>query len=163
MKTAIFCLILLSLSTTTASAAIYKSVDENGHVTYSSSPIKGTKNKKIVLEPLPTVPPPSTSRQSSSSSTSSEKNFPRVSNSKQKQMDNKRQQILKQELKTEQKLLKEAKQQLEAAKANPRVYRTADGQTRRNYALYQKEIEKAQAKVEQHQANVDALKTELSR
>jgi len=37
-----------------AQAEIYKRVDADGHVTYSSTPLKG--GKKLHLAPLPTVP-----------------------------------------------------------------------------------------------------------
>ena len=60
----------------TAQADIYKRVDEDGHVTYSSKPIKG--GKKIHLEPLPTMAPPKP------------ENFPRVNPETQVKRDDTR-------------------------------------------------------------------------
>jgi len=51
-----YLLAMMSLCPLLAHAEIYKAVDADGHVTYSSTPIKG--GKKITLEPLPTMVPP---------------------------------------------------------------------------------------------------------
>ena len=69
-----------------AQADIYKRVDENGHVTYSSTPIKD--GKKLHLEPLPTMAPPPKARSSKDASDL------RVYSKTQNQRDDTRRKIL---------------------------------------------------------------------
>src|SRR3989338_6281675 len=109
-----------------AQAEIYKAVDADGHVTYSSTPIKG--GKKIILEPLPTMMPPGKPR--------SPENFPKVDGETQKGRDDTRYMILQNELTAEEKLLEEAKRNLQEAEANPEVYTGQDGKTYRNVEKY---------------------------
>ncbi len=81
--------------TGTAQAEIYKRVDADGHVTYSSAPIKGAK--KLHLEPLPTMaaqPVPPKGQNNSS-------DFPKVDNATQSRRDDTRRKILEDELATE--------------------------------------------------------------
>ncbi|MEO8331697.1 MAG: DUF4124 domain-containing protein [Gallionella sp.] len=137
-------------------AEIYKAVDANGHVTYSSTPIKG--GKKIILEPLPTMVPQARTR----SETSSE-GFPKVDGETQKNRDDTRYLILQNELSAEDKLLEEAKQNLREGEQNPEVFKGKDGNTFRNVAKYDEKIKSLTDQVELHQRNVDALKTELSK
>jgi len=152
-----------------AQAVIYKAVDSNGHVTYSSSPIKG--GKKIILEPLPTMVPPGRSR-----SAASPEGFPRVDGETQRTRDESRRKILEDELSAEEKLLAEAKQNLKDGEANPEVFKqtivagkTPNGSpitktvTRRNVAKYDEKIRMLNEQVDLHQKNVEALKTELSK
>src|SRR5574340_287546 len=132
-------------------ADIYKAVDENGHVTYSSTPIKG--GKKIILEPLPTMVPPGKAR--------SPDDFPKVDGPTQKERDETRRRILQDELKTEEKLLEESQQSLNDA--SPEVFKGADGRTYRNVAKYEEKTRQLAEQVELHQKNIEALKTELSK
>jgi hypothetical protein len=134
-----------------AQADIYKAVDENGHVTYSSSPIKG--GKKLALEPLPTVAPPGKARSTTG--------FPRVAAEKQKERDETRRKILQDELNSEEKLLDEARQNLNDA--SPEVFRGQDGRTYRNVAKYEENTKLLTEQVELHQKNIAALNTELSK
>ncbi|MBI3480187.1 MAG: DUF4124 domain-containing protein [Nitrosomonadales bacterium] len=136
-----------------AHAEIYKSVDENGHVTYSSKPLKG--GKKLNLEPLPTMMPPAKVPASSG--------FPKVDNETQKNRDEARRKILKDELDAEEKQLAEANQNLKEGESNPEVYTGADGKTFRNVAKYEEKIKALQEQVDLHQNNIEALKTELSK
>lgn len=148
-----------------AQAEIYKAVDADGHVTYSSTPIKG--GKKISLEPLPTTLPPNRS-----STTASPEGFPRVDGATQKSRDDARRRILQNELSSEEKLLEEAMKNLKEAEANPEVFRVVVGkkpdgspitETRRNVAKYEEKIKPLSAQVDLHQKNIEALKTELSK
>jgi Domain of unknown function (DUF4124) len=134
-------------------ADIYKGVDENGHVTYSSSPIKG--GKKLYLEPLPTMVPPA--------NVQAPADFPSVDNETQKKRDDTRRKILQDELNTEQKLLDEATQNLQEGESNPEVFKGQDGRTYRNVAKYDEKVKALQEQVDSHKNNVDALKTELSK
>lgn len=132
-------------------ADIYKAVDENGHVTYSSTPIKG--GKKIILEPLPTMVPPGKPR--------SPADFPRVDGAKQKERDETRRKILQDELTAEEKLLEESRQSLNDA--SPEVFKGQDGKTYRNVAQYEENTKQLTEQVELHQKNIEALKSELSK
>ncbi len=151
-----YLLAMISLCSVLAQADIYKSVDADGHVTYSSTPIKG--GKKIILEPLPTMVPPARS-----SSAASPEDFPRVDGEMQRERDDKRRKILQDELKTEEKLLAEAKQDLQEGEENPEVFKGKDGKTYRNVAKYQEKIKTLNDRVEMHQRNIEALNTELSK
>ena len=134
-----------------AQADIYKAVDENGHVTYSSTPIKG--GKKIILEPLPTMVPPGKAR--------SPEDFPKVDGAKQKERDETRRRILLDELESEEKSLEETQKRLN--EASPEVFKGPDGKTFRNVAQYEENIKPLVDQIELHRKNISALKTELSR
>ena len=136
--------------TVSAQAEIYKRVDEDGRVTYSSTPIKG--GKKLHLEPLPTMQPPNARTEG----------FPRVNPVTQTRRDDTRRKILEDELATEQKALEEARIKLKEGQDNPEVYRTESGQTFRNVAKYDEKVNALQEDVSAHEKNVEALKTELS-
>ncbi len=144
---------LLCVCPTLAQAEIYKAVDADGHVTYSSTPIKG--GKKIILVPLPTMMPPGKAR--------SPADFPRVDGQTQKGRDNTRYMILQNELTSEEKLLEQAKQRLAEAEANPEVFKGQDGKTYRNVEKYETKIKPLADEVDLHQKNIQALKTELSK
>ena len=136
-----------------AQAEIYKAVDGNGHVTYSSAPIKG--GKKLILEPLPTMMPPGKAR--------TPEDFPKVNNETQRGRDETRRKILQDELKAEEKLLEEANQNLTEGESNPEVLKGQDGRTYRNVAKYEEKIKPLQDQVDLHKKNIEALKTELSK
>lgn len=151
-----YLLAMLCLCPLWAHAEIYKHVDADGHVTYSSTPIKG--GKKIILEPLPTMVPPARPR-----SAASPEDFPRVDGETQKGRDDTRHKILQDELMTEEKLLDEARQKLKEGEAAPEVYRGQDGRTYRNAAKYEEKIKMLNDQVEMHQKNIEALNIELSK
>ncbi|MBI5006669.1 MAG: DUF4124 domain-containing protein [Nitrosomonadales bacterium] len=136
-----------------AHAEIYKRVDEDGHVTYSSTPIKG--GKKLHLEPLPTMAPPPKQNKAA-------EGFPRVNSDTQNRRDDTRRRILEDELATEQKALEEARVKLQEAKDNPETFKGPNGQTFRNVAKYEENVNAAQEEVTAHEKNVEALQTELA-
>ncbi|MDO8311797.1 MAG: DUF4124 domain-containing protein [Sideroxyarcus sp.] len=136
----------------TAQAEIYKRVDADGHVTYSSVPIKGAR--KLQLEPLPTMVPPKARNNSSE--------FPRVDGETQTRRDDTRRKILEDELATEQMALDEARAKLKEAEDTPEVHKGVNGQTFRNVAKYEEKVNAAQDDVKTHEENIQALKTELS-
>lgn len=151
-----YVLALLCALPLVANADLYKSVDADGHVTYSSAPIKG--GKKIYLEPLPTMVPLAKTRSPS--------NFPKVDEETQKGRDDTRRRILQDELKTEQKLLAEAKQNQQKAEDENRGYFVKDGKTFRNEERaqeYSAEVNRQNEEVNLHQKNIDALNAELSK
>ncbi len=136
-----------------AAAEIYKRVDADGHVTYSSAPIKGSK--KLLLEPLPTMTPQPKARSRS-------EGFPKVDSQTQTRRDDTRRKILEDELATETAALEDARSRLKEAEDTPEVYKTTDGQTLRNVAKYEEKVNAHRDAVELHENNVRALRTELS-
>lgn len=134
-----------------AQADIYKSVDADGHVTYSSTPIAG--GKKLNLEPLPTMLPPANAAAG----------FPKVDSETQKGRDDTRRKILQDELDAERKSLETARQNLSDAEATPEVYKGQDGRTYRNVAKYDEKVKPLQDEVDLHTRNIEALETELSK
>lgn len=132
-------------------AEIYKSVDAEGHVTYSSTPAKGAT--RLDLPPLPTMAPPARS--------ATPADFPKVDSEKQRERDELRRKILEGELTSEEKELAEARRNLE--EASPEVHRGADGKTFRNVAKYEEKTKMLAAQVDLHEKNVSALKAELSK
>ena len=137
---------VLMLAVVHAKADIYKSVDEDGRVTYSNVPSKGAQ--KLILEPLNTVP-------SSKPSTQPPGNFPKVDAETQKSRDNVRRQILENELAQEMTQLEDAKKALAEGEA------TRLG-SERNYQRYLDRIQPLKDTVAEHQKNIDALKEELA-
>lgn len=158
MNKNILLLLCLIGFTSTAFAEIYKKVDENGHVTYSNVPIKG--GVKLTLEP-PVSTAPEAPAAKPRVKTPTPANFPRVDKETQTRRDDKRKQILMEELEAEKKALEEAKQAYTEGEAAPEVYRTKDGKTRRNVAKYEEKMQRLQAEVDAHQRNVELLQKEL--
>ena len=151
-----YLLALLCVTPLVANADLYKAVDADGHVTYSSSPIKGSK--KLNLEPLPTMVP--------LAKVPAHSNFPKVDEETQKGRDETRRKILQDELQTEQKLLEEAKQNLQQASDQNRGYFTSNGATHLNEARaqeYNAAVSKQTDEVNMHQKNIDALNAELAK
>lgn len=140
-----------------AQAEIYKHVDAEGHVTYSSIPMKGAK--KLDLEPLPTVQPPVPARARSDATPST---FPKVDTATQKNRDEARRKILSDELATEERLLAEARQNLKEGEETPEVYKGKDGKTYRNVARFDEKMKTLQEQVTLHEKNIESLKSELS-
>lgn len=143
---------------TAAHAEIYKRVDKEGRVTYSSEPIRGAQ--KLKLEPLPTVPAPRAVA-SERSRESEESAFPRVDKATQKRRDDKRLRILEDEMASEQQALEDARTQLKVAEDTPQVYTGADGKTYRNMAKYEETVQAAQENVRMHENNLRAIQTEI--
>lgn len=149
-------LALLCLLPLAAQADLYKSVDADGHVTYSSSPIKG--GKKLNLEPLPTMAP--------LAKVPSHANFPKVDEETQKGRDETRRKILQDELQNEQQLLEEAKRNLQEATDQNRGDFVVNGKHMHNEARaqeYNAAVSKQTDAVNTHQKNIDALNAELSK
>lgn len=138
-----------------AHAEIYKRVDSNGHVTYSSEPLKG--GKKLDLKPLPTIPGTRASRQSTP------EDFPKVDAQTQKSRDTTRRIILQDELASEEKLLAAAQQDLKNLENSPVNAVGMDG-TPNPVILtqYSDKLKEAQNLVDSHEQNIKALKTEIS-
>jgi len=149
---------LLALPTTTW-AEIYKRVDENGHVTYSNVPIKG--GVKLNLEP-PISTAPDTPAAKPRVRTPTPANFPRVDKETQSRRDDKRKQILTEELETEKQALEDARKAYTEGESVPEVYRTKDGKIRRNVAKYEEKMQRLKTEVEAHEKNIELLQKELN-
>lgn len=144
--------------TSAAQAEIYKRVDKDGNVTYSSAPLKGAK--KLELKPLPTMTvQPISTKQPRNSESSSDL---RVNSETQTRRDDTRRKILEDEMATEERALNEAQTQLKDAEDNPEVFKTSTGETFRNVAKYEEKVNTARDNVKSHENNIKALKTEIS-
>jgi hypothetical protein len=156
-KNILLLLCLLGFSSI-AAAEIYKKVDENGHVTYSNVPIKGGV-KLNVEPPVSTAPEAPMARPRAKTPTPA--NFPRVDRETQTKRDDKRKQILLEELETEKKALEDARVAYTEGEAVPEVFRTKDGKVRRNVAKYDEKMQRLKAEVEAHERNIELLQKEL--
>ena len=135
-------------------AEIYKRVDAEGHVTYSSEPLKGSR--KLELKPLPTMPGMRASQRSTPS------DFPKVDSQTQKSRDATRRIILENELASEEALLATARENLNSIENNPAPLLGTDGVPFRNAAKQADKIKAAQEMVALHEQNIKALRTEIS-
>lgn len=157
MKLRLSVMLLLALPVP-AVAAIYKAVDAEGHVIYSSTPIKG--GKRIILDP----PPVSAQKRAQPAPRSvSRADFPVVDAQTQQGRDMARRQILQDELASEQKLLQEARTSLVTARERPLMYRGEDGSLRADADGQRKRLQGLESQLESHQQNIDAIRSELSR
>jgi hypothetical protein len=159
-------LILYSLAMI-SEAAIYKSVDADGHVTYSNVKIKGSK--KIDLGPTDTsfgTKAQNELKLKDKTKASAPSDFPSVDNNTQKQRDQSRKEILLSELASEKAALENAKKAYEEGASNPEVFKkkNADGSTStfRNVAKYQEKLKQLQMNIDVHQRNVELLEKEIS-
>lgn len=131
-----------------AQAEIYKSVDENGHVTYSNSPLKG--GRKIVAAPN-NHGIRYAERKNGAHNTPSPGNFPKIDRETQKNRDGSRQRILQNELENEEKLLIEARKNLKEVDGNRADPKRDD------------KLKALLVEIKVHEKNIEALNTELSK
>ena len=129
---------------TPAGAEIYKYVDENGRVTYTNIPKKGSR--KLDLDPIAAA---------KTRHNTGPENFPRVDNQTQRKRDDVRKQILRDELGNEEKSLADAQKALQEGAA------TRMGDEIRNPQKYQSRVAKLKENVSLHEKNIIALKREL--
>lgn len=131
-------------------AAIYKSVDVEGRITYSNMPSKGAD--KLDIDPAPADASDKKPERAKRVKTPTPANFPRVDSQTQNQRDDKRKQILASELETEQKALQEAR----------RVYaESAPNGIPGTTAKPDDKLDKLHADVQTHENNVQLLQKEL--
>lgn len=138
--------IVFVFCTGTATAEIYKCVDAGGRITYSNVQVKGCK--KLDLEPLTTVP-------ATKARASRPADFPKVDAKTQKERDAERRKILEKELADEEKLLADVKKEYNDGQPE----RQGD---ERNYQKYLDRVKRLKDEIGVHEANVGALKHELS-
>ncbi|GHD61385.1 DUF4124 domain-containing protein [Jeongeupia chitinilytica] len=146
-----------------ARADIYKYVDENGHVTFTNTPMKGAQ--RIYVDSISVIPGPTTTtgskpRTKSSTprvNTPSPADFPKVDAATQKSRDSNRKQILQDELGSERSALASARQALADAEGNRSAEEKANPQR------YVERLGRLRDAVVTHEKNVEALTSELNR
>jgi len=134
-------------------AAIYKSVDAEGRITYSNMPSKGAS--KLEMD-TPSTSTPDKAERATRARTPTPANFPRVDSQSQTRMDDKRKQILESELDTEQKALMDAKRAY--AESVPKL--DPSGKSNSN-GMPNEKLKKLQTDVDLHEENVRLLQKEL--
>lgn len=151
-------LLLLGLTAgLSAQAEIYKHVDENGRVTYSDRPIKGSV-KLDIEDQGATAPGERPAR-----ATPTPSNFPRVDKSEQKARDGKRRQILEDELAAERRALDATKEAYAEVQKHPEEYSQKLKGGGRNMAKYDEKLKQLSEEIKTHQDNIEMLELELSR
>lgn len=144
-------ILLLIAFTPLAHADIYKTVDADGHVTYSNIPNKGAS--KLDIEGSFNGNNTGTkAAPSKTSKTPTPSNFPRVDSQTQSSRDGKRKQILQDELDTEQKALADAKKRL----SDSVLQQAKDPNSKSDGKLLD-----IQSEVESHDKNIKLLQKEL--
>ena len=146
-----------------AQAEIYKTVDAEGHVTYSNVKLKGAK--KLDLEPADTsfgTNSGGEGKRASQAKNPTPASFPKVDAGTQSQRDGKRKEILQGELDAEKKALDDAKKAYAEGESSPEVFKTKDGKTLRNVPKFDEKMKSLQADVDAHQRNIDLLQKEIN-
>jgi hypothetical protein len=157
--------LILSLISFSAYADIYKCTGDSGIPAFVDGKTKtGSNYKNCVLfirDESISSPSRSPDQANRPSRTQTPSDFPRVDSQTQNKRDDKRREILLQELEAEKQALEEArKAKLEGA-AKPEVYRGANGKTFRNVPKFEEKMQRLQSDVEAHENNVELLQKEL--
>jgi hypothetical protein len=145
-----------------AIAEIYKHVDADGRVTYSN--IKSKGSTRLELDPDANTISNDRARASSGTAnrrTPTPSSFPRVDKDTQNQRDDKRKEILQNELAAEKSALEQAKRAYAEGESNPETYKGANGKTFRNVPKFEEKMKPLQADVDNHQKNIELLQKEL--
>jgi len=147
-------LLLLLLGGPSAHAQIFECTDpQSGNKLFNNDPASA-KNKNCVrmqLGPINTAPPPRAAQPPAQRSA----NFPSVDGDTQKHRDVDRRKILEQELSQEQQQLELSKKQL----AEQKDLRLGG---EKNYARVEERLKPYEARVRQHETNIENIKKELT-
>lgn len=146
----LICIFSFFVSAVNASTEIYKYVDSEGRITFTNKPIKGAKKFHTA---------PSSSSELNDRTLQNRKT-PNVSNPTQKERDLKRRKLIENELRTESKLLLDAKQVLNKALKDAEMYRIDTTQSQQE--IIQHKIKLIEKRVLLHERNIAALKKELA-
>ena len=159
---ALFAIVTTMLSSN-AFAEIYKRVDADGRVTYSNMKSKGAT--RLELDPDANViandRPRNNEKSATNKRTSTPDSFPRIDKNTQNQRDEKRQDILQNELDSEKTALEQAKKAYAEGESKPEVFKAANGKTFRNVAKFEEKMKVLQADIDSHQNNIKLLQNEL--
>ena len=156
-------LIMLMISLN-GQAEMYKQVDEQGRVSYSNVPSKGSK--KVELAPLSVMP--SVKPKAADPQEAERDAVARASALANKEKEARRKE-LQAAIASEEALLAEAKQALKGGEENPEMIRTTvvgkDGKkqvvVRRAMGRYEEKVSNLQAAVTEHEKKLESLKKEL--
>ena len=148
-----------------AQADIYKCTDESGHQAFVDENAKpGYKQCTLIMRGGTSSTPaskPATTQPASKARTPTPPGFPKVDQNTQRQRDDKRRQILEDELASERKALEEAKKNYAEGESNPETFKGKDGKTYRNMAKFEEKMQKLGEQVSQHEQNIQLLEKEL--
>jgi hypothetical protein len=97
----------------------------------------------------------------SQTKTATPADFPRVDRQTQSQRDDKRKDILQQELEAEKQTLEDAKKAYAEGESNPEMFTSANGKRFRNVPKFQEKMQKLQSDVDTHEKNIELLQKEL--
>lgn len=131
-----------------ADSGIYKHTDEQGRITYQNKSVNGGKKLSVA---------PALSKQRVSRYF-----YPSVDKKTQKKRDNKRREILENELAAEKKLLTYARKVLSKVHSNAKNAHSKISQSDVYRAKYQAKVKSIENKVRLHERNIAALKKELA-
>lgn len=159
MKKILLVCLGMAFSSSALAGQTCKYEDADGHIVYANVLIKGAK--KLICFGAEPAASSSGRNTRSRESVASPAEFPRVNSDTQKQRDDKRKQILMDELAGERKALEQAKQAYTEGEANPEVYRTQDGKIMRNMAKFEGKMQQLRADVGLHERNIQLLEKEL--
>ncbi len=153
-------LLLLLLAVPSAYAQIWECTDPQSGAKELNNDPGSAKNKNCVRKyvgPINTVPapPPASSSSTKSAQPQRSPNFPSVNGDMQRNRDADRRRILEQELSQEQ-------QQLEAARKLLTEQKDLRLGSERNFARVEERLKPYEARVRQHEVNIENLKKELS-
>ena len=147
-------MLILAAFAPAAAADIYECVDASGSKRFTNIKAEAKGCKVLHVSPPNTVPgAPKTQPQTKAVATPS--SFPRVDADMQRQRDNDRRRILEQELSSEERLLAQARKELEEQEG----VRLG---SERNYQRVLDRLEPYKKKVKLHEDNVASLKRELA-
>lgn len=147
----------------TAQADIYKYTDSNGVTTYTNIKPEGKSKAELIISgPKTAEPPPPAKEKKSTARTPSPAEFPKVDNQTQNLRDQKRRELLMNELSQEKQALENARLLYEEAQNTPEVYRGANGKTFRNVAKYEEKLRVIEAEIQAHERNIELLNKELN-
>ncbi len=149
----IWALLVLGWAVRPAAAEIWECVDDSGNKRFTNIKAEAKGCKLLVSPPLNTVSPPKPPSKGATASTPA--NFPKVDTDTQKQRDNDRRKILDQELSNEQKLLDQARKELNDQESQRLG-------SERNYQRVLDRLEPYKKKVKLHEDNIANLKRELA-
>jgi hypothetical protein len=148
--------LLLVVAASPARADIWECMDASGNKRFTNIKAEAKGCKLLVVAPLNTVPSGKAPQARSAPAPSkTPENFPKVDNETQKQRDNDRRRILDQELANEQKLLDQARKELNDQESQRLG-------SERNYQRVLERLEPYKKKVKLHEDNIANLKRELA-
>jgi hypothetical protein len=161
--------LVMSCFSLAAHADIYKCVGDSGIPAFIDAKTKAGSNYKncvLFIRDDSSRSSPATRSEQKRTRTATPADFPRVDNKTQSQRDDKRKEILQQELEAERQALEDARKAKAEGESNPEVYhkKGADGKTQtfRNMPKFEEKIQGLQSDVDAHEQNVELLQKELN-